>query len=85
MHLIHFYFTAEFIIMLGEQSSDLDEFKENLAKNGAEFPVSQHCILTYKWQTTAMEIWISTLCNNFTGFICCQPSETYWEDETQKS
>jgi len=34
------YFTAEFIIMLGEKSADLNEFKDNLAKNGAEFPVS---------------------------------------------
>ncbi|XP_020911931.1 ATP-dependent RNA helicase DHX8, partial [Exaiptasia diaphana] len=31
---------AEFIIMLGEKSADVNEFKENLAKNGAEFPDS---------------------------------------------
>lgn len=26
--------------MLGEKSSDVNEFKKNLAENGAEFPVS---------------------------------------------
>lgn len=28
--------------MLGEKSSDVNEFKKNLAENGAEFPVSIH-------------------------------------------
>ena len=39
--LIEFYnFLAEFVIMLGEKSKNVEKFKKNLEKKGADFPVS---------------------------------------------
>ena len=47
-----FVVIAEFVIMLGKKSKNVDKFKTRLGKNGADFPVSsRYLILSCNFKT----------------------------------
>lgn len=61
--------------MLGEKSSDVNEFKKNLAENGAEFPVSIHYNLL-SFSNTASTVSIKTLRRKTIAMFPRQPSQS---------
>ena len=63
-----FVVIAEFIIMLGKKSKNVDKFKTRLGKNGADFPVSYRYLeLSCNFKTFSCYFYHKYIFNSYAG------------------